>query len=131
MKRVLVLALFALLAIPVFAVCTINVKSGGVDHGFMLTWDEVSGADQYYVDVSTDNFATSQRVALGPGATSFTFRRTNSMVITSYQTRVTAINDKNASFDPCVGTATPAIFFDQTFAKAVMRTVVPFVASLP
>ena len=120
--------LAVLIAFPLLAACELKVARTGIDHGVRVSWDPVPGANQYYFEFSSDDFATSQRQVLGPNATSVDFLRTVTEY-TNYAFRITAFNDKDARVEPCVGEVYQFVLPDYDFRTAFLRVIVPIVAS--
>src|SRR5947207_14172041 len=125
----LVLVLFA--AAPLFAVCNFNVGLTFIERGTRISWSPVQGADQYYLEYSTDGFLTTQRQVLAPNATSVDFLRTLSGFGTRYSFRITALNSKDSNAEVCTGTTALILHGDNAFRAAITRAIVPIVASIP
>lgn len=126
---VAVAAVAPLLAAP----CTFQLNVTGTDrHSQHLSWAPVPGATQYYLESTTDDFGTTQRIPIGgPNVTSTDFLRTSSAFLTNYTFRVVAQMGNTAAADTCTGTAVGHILFDNAFRTKVIRAVVPVVAKIP
>jgi len=126
--RSLGLVAVVLAASPLMAVCTFQATASRPDtHTIAVTWSPVPGATQYYVETSTDNFATVQRTPIG-GATSFSLVRTNSAFLTSYYFRITAAEGPDNA--ACVATTSTIFMGDLPFRSKITRTIVPVVAKI-
>ena len=124
MKRPVLVSLILLVSLPMFAVCTIDIGS----NAHTVTWALVPGANQYYIEYSSNAFVTTTRVPLGASATSFDLQRTASYPV-DYSFRVTALNDRDPNFI-CTGTATRLIRVDLSFRRAMERAIIPVVATI-
>jgi len=130
MKRIVLGSLMLLISLPAFAVCTIDIPQDGKEtSGHTVSWVAVPGANFYTIEYSSDAFATTRRVLLGPNATSFDLSRTVSYPA-DYSFRVTALNDRDPNF-LCSGTTTRFIPIDIEFRRAFERAIIPVVASIP
>jgi hypothetical protein len=129
-RALAVVALFVLAAAPSFGACTLTVSATPLQPvgGYRLSWQPVTGATNYEVQVSSDGFQHSTTLVNLPfGSTGVTVNELTSVNrIVSY--RITASNPSNASDVPCSATYNVS-FAVGAIGRHMNRIVLPVVGS--
>lgn len=125
-------ALFVMSAVPLFAACPLplTVTTIDSDNGvFRLSWPTVSGAKQYEIQTSLDNFNHSTTLQVAEAATNGVSITQKTTRMAGYSYRVVASNPSNPADVQCIGTANVKIGAVSSLALLSRKTVIPVVGS--